>query len=71
MLIVLAVLLELLLEEVGDFLVDFLLYLCDKGVEIVEIFLGEFSFVQVDGVCKVLGGLGKERVELCKALVHL
>ena len=64
-------LLIFLLEEVLYFLVDFLLDGCNQVVEIVEILLGEFPFMEVDIVNKVLGGLRKDFVELAESLVHL
>lgn len=70
MFVVLAVFEMFLFEEVWYFLIDFLFDGGDEMVKIVEIFLGEFSLMKVDVVDKVLGGWGKNIIEVVETLVH-
>ena len=60
-----------LFKEQLYFLVDFLLDRCDEVVKIVKILLGEFPFMEVDIVNKVLSGLRKDFIELVESFVHL
>jgi hypothetical protein len=57
-----AVFLMFLFKELLYFLVYLLLNGCNKVVEIVEIFLSEFSLMEVNIASKVLGGFGKDLI---------
>jgi hypothetical protein len=60
-----------LLEEVLYFGVDLLFDGVNEVIKIVEIVLSELALVEVDVVEEVLSGLGEDRAEVGKAVVHL